>query len=96
MEETKTKVCPKCGRELPYAAFYRNTRRKDGCAPYCKECTSENRKTNNASKVVAVNPKFAGVVDKTLQEEVAERLNELRARGWEVECAISHVHVKKL
>jgi hypothetical protein len=39
-----TKVCPGgehgCGRELPLSAFYKDASRKDGVAPYCKECKS--------------------------------------------------------
>lgn len=39
-EETKTKVCLKCQRELPYDAahFYRNKNRESGFGSTCKEC----------------------------------------------------------
>lgn len=40
MEEIKTKVCPKCGRELSVSGFYPNRRAKDGLATYCKECAN--------------------------------------------------------
>lgn len=35
-----TKVCKRCGRELPAEAFGRHARSGDGLQPYCKECQS--------------------------------------------------------
>jgi hypothetical protein len=40
-ETPKTKVCPKCGRELPAEAFGTHIRTKDGLQPTCKECRRE-------------------------------------------------------
>lgn len=34
----ETKVCKKCGRELPTTDFYVNKHQKDGLQTYCKEC----------------------------------------------------------
>lgn len=39
MEDTK--VCAKCGRELPREMFHAKTGSKDGLQGYCKECTRE-------------------------------------------------------
>ena len=39
-----TKVCSKCGRELPVENFGRHSRTKDGYQPCCKECQSEMNK----------------------------------------------------
>ena len=36
-----TKVCSKCGRELPIANFGRHSRTKDGYQPCCRECQSK-------------------------------------------------------
>ena len=36
-----TKVCSKCGRELPVSEFGRHSRTKDGYQPCCKECLSK-------------------------------------------------------
>lgn len=36
----ETKVCKKCGRELPISDFYTNGKAKDGLATYCKECSN--------------------------------------------------------
>ena len=41
MEEIKTKVCTKCGKELPLSEFSPNKRYSDGFACQCKECTRE-------------------------------------------------------
>ena len=38
MEEIKTKKCSICGRELPLEEYNKNSRCKDGLAPFCKEC----------------------------------------------------------
>ena len=34
----ETKVCAKCGRELPIQEFYQNKKYSDGYFCYCKEC----------------------------------------------------------
>ena len=36
-----TKVCVKCGRELPVSNFGRHSRTKDGYQPCCRECLSK-------------------------------------------------------
>lgn len=36
-----TKVCIKCGRELPLSEFYKNNKAKDGRASQCRECYAE-------------------------------------------------------
>lgn len=33
-----TKRCPRCGETKPTAEFHKNKARKDGIAPYCKDC----------------------------------------------------------
>jgi hypothetical protein len=33
-----TKRCPGCGQVKARSAFWRNARRSDGCATYCKDC----------------------------------------------------------
>ena len=49
--EVKTKVCTKCGRELPLEAFSKKANTKDGLQYHCKECQKE------ASKNRAKSPK---------------------------------------
>lgn len=45
LTETKksmeTKVCKKCGRELPVTEFNKHTSSKDGLQYHCKKCISE-------------------------------------------------------
>lgn len=36
-----TKICSKCGRELPISQFYKSKSRKDGLHPQCKECIKQ-------------------------------------------------------
>lgn len=36
-----TKICSKCGRELPLECFGKRKRSKDGLQPYCKECQKQ-------------------------------------------------------
>ena len=52
MEEnkTQTKVCKRCGRELPIEKFGKHFRAKDGLNPYCKECVSQIQKEAAARK----------------------------------------------
>ena len=42
--EIATKVCKKCGRELPVSEFGRHAKTKDGYQPVCRECRSEEMK----------------------------------------------------
>ena len=37
-EQPKTKVCKKCGQELPLEYFNKNRATKDGLQIYCKDC----------------------------------------------------------
>ena len=40
----ETKVCKKCGRELPIEEFYKNKGNKDGHENKCKECFKQQQK----------------------------------------------------
>lgn len=40
-EEIKTKVCPKCGRELTADMFNLSAKSADGLQSYCKECSKK-------------------------------------------------------
>lgn len=43
-EIKKTKVCVKCGRELPIESFSPNMKNKDGYRNECKECAAAYQK----------------------------------------------------
>ena len=48
MEEIKTKVCSKCGRELPLSEFYKRSVSNDGLQSYCKVMDKFNEIKNEA------------------------------------------------
>lgn len=50
VEPPKTKVCAKCGRELPVERFGRNKKNKFGLKSYCKDCENENCRTYRGKK----------------------------------------------
>ena len=39
----RTKVCPECGREMPYNAFNKRASNPDGHATICRRCTKDKR-----------------------------------------------------
>lgn len=39
-----TKICSKCGRELPISEFSKCKTKRDGLQAYCKECKAEHQK----------------------------------------------------
>jgi superfamily II helicase len=41
MEEIKTKVCKRCGKEAPITEFSKHKGCKDGHHIYCKTCRNE-------------------------------------------------------
>ena len=47
---TTTKVCPKCGRELPITEFALNKTSKDGHVGQCKDCINAYQRENYARK----------------------------------------------
>lgn len=101
MEEPKTKVCSKCGRELPLTKFSPNKASKDGHIGRCKDCVNAyqreqyaRNKGKQAAQVIPttspLNPKFADNTPRELQQEMRELKAELIARGFnvEVKCTI--------
>jgi hypothetical protein len=42
-----TKICSKCGRELPLSEFNKDRTRKDGLQTYCKDCRKQYMKQYN-------------------------------------------------
>lgn len=101
MEEPKTKVCSKCGRELPITEFTLNKTSKDGHIGRCKDCVNAyqreqyaRNKGKQAAQVIPttspLNPKFADKTPRELQQEMRELKAELIARGFNVsvKCTI--------
>jgi hypothetical protein len=97
----ETKVCTKCGRELPLNEFYNDKMRPDGKKSACRECTAQAqrdlraRKKDSETKSIIKNaPK---VEEKTIKEcndcgldKVPARLlvAELRRRGYRGELEL--------
>ncbi len=44
--EGQSKVCTACGRVLPLAEFYKDSRRRDGRYSECRTCTLARRKSD--------------------------------------------------
>ena len=106
MEEIKTKVCPKCGRELSVSKFYPNRRAKDGLATYCKECSNAisiecARKRRERKKAeekenerIEFEKKFKVYTNKDLAKFTPRELMlELKARGYFGELLFREVKV---
>lgn len=56
-EQPKTKVCKRCGQELPVEYFCKNHLAKDGLQIYCKDCqkkmVAESRRRRKEKKLLA-------------------------------------------
>lgn len=94
MEESKTKVCSKCGRELPLSEFYKKSDSKNGLQSYCKECAKRSskyakrsRERKKARKIeeerIAFENKYKIYTCKELAPFTPRELMlELKARGY--------------
>lgn len=101
MNETKTKICKECGRELPLDHFSTQYKSKDGHLAICKDCMkarkSEAMKTALAEKKGHEDKNVTMSHCHTAAPAVAptatllgwldqELADELRRRGYEVTC----------
>ena len=77
--ETKTKVCKRCGRELPLHEFGRHARTADGLQVYCRQCSKEAMmRTRKRREQKAEERAKSG-----LQAfDTDDLINELRRRGF--------------
>ena len=107
MEElTKTKVCPKCGRELPITEFALNKTSKDGHVGQCKDCINayqreryalkKGKTLERANPTPALNPKFSDKTPRELQQDMRELKEELIARGFNCEIKLTYLHEIKI
>lgn len=78
-EQTKTKVCKRCGRELPLHEFSRNARTADGLQVYCRDCCKEAMKKTRRGKVQKDIERATYGLASFTDEEL---FNELRRRGF--------------
>lgn len=95
MEEIKTKVCRKCGQELPISEFTRKAKAKDGLQCYCKKCNSKatieyarkRKEREKAQKIENERVEFEKKYKIYTNRELAkftprELILELKARGY--------------
>ena len=105
-ESAKTKVCPKCGRELPITEFALNKMSKDGHVGQCKDCANAYQRERyalrkgktmaHANPISALNPKFSDKTPRELQQELRELKDELIARGFNCEIKLTYLHEIKI
>jgi hypothetical protein len=106
MEEIKTKVCRKCGEELPISEFTRKATAKDGLQCYCKKCNSKatteyarkRKEREKAQKIENERVEFENKYKIYTNRELAkftprELMLELKARGYEGELLYREVKV---
>lgn len=78
IKETKTKVCKRCGRELPLHEFGRHARTADGLKVYCRQCSKEAMMRTRKAKVEKDKERATyGLAS----YETDDLINELRRRG---------------
>lgn len=77
----ETKICKKCGKELPVDKFYKNKSQKDGIGYYCKDCVNAYKSSKKANAgggkltKLFTNPDLA-------KFKPRELIEELKARGY--------------
>lgn len=77
-EQVKTKVCKRCGRELPLHEFGRHARTADGLQVYCRECSKQAMMRTRRAKVEKDKKRATyGLAS----YETDDLINELRRRG---------------
>lgn len=106
MEEIKTKVCTKCGRELSIENFYINKSLKGGRDNCCKECKNAyakewargKREKKKARKIENERIEFENKYKIYTNRELAkftprELMLELKARGYEGELLYKEIKI---
>lgn len=98
----ETKICAKCGRELPIENYNKNSKTKDGLQRHCKECAREYAKASyenkKAKKIEDMRIEFEKKYKVYTNRELAkfnprELMLELKARGYEGELVFREVKV---
>lgn len=75
MEEIKTKVCKRCGKEAPITEFSKNKQSKDGHHIYCRTCRNELAlKYYYNKKARLANNTSGGVLQVTASEPTTEKV----------------------
>lgn len=64
----ETKICKKCGRELPVTEFHAHKHTRDGLQLYCKECQAETVREGRARKKAEKEAQSAAAVPSSIQD----------------------------
>lgn len=82
----ETKICTRCGKDLPMTEFYRSQKSPDGYQHYCKACKTQyyleaKRKNNDIPRTAD------GRVSRDVIEAIKTNIAELRNMGWQ--CTVT-------
>lgn len=88
----KTKVCAKCGKQLPLEMFSKGNG-KDGKRSWCKDCVNEAaRDYHKRKKICKGDVQNPALAEFTPQELISE----LRARGYKGDLTFTEIKVHKI
>jgi hypothetical protein len=98
----ETKICKKCGQELPLEYFSKNAKTKDGLQNHCKACASEysrqiwkrKKAQRKENELVEFEKKHKVYTNRDLAKFTPRDLMlELKARGYEGELLFREIKV---
>lgn len=91
INETQTKVCSKCGRELPVSEFNKSSKSRDGLQYYCRTC-QHGMQRNSYQKAKAAGPRMATPTSNSPLSAFKPRelIQELINRGYKGELTYTH------
>lgn len=83
----ETKICKKCGRELPLEAFGKSSRSLDGLRDHCKECVNRQQRDEYARRKakeqgISTETPMGGGIDALKIFTPRQLLKELKSRGY--------------
>lgn len=92
----ETKICKKCGRELPLEAFGKSSRSLDGLRDHCKECVNRQQRDEYARRKakeqgISTETPMGGGIEELKQFTPRQLLKELKSRGY----VWSNMYIKK-
>ena len=89
-KEIVTKVCKKCGRELPASEFNKCTSSPDGLQWICRDCQHEYSRKLYEKKQEAKRFSFDKEESPLANFKPRELIAELRARGYKGTLTYTH------
>ena len=84
----ETKICKKCGRELPISQFKNNCLSKDGTINICKDCYKKALRERKSKTEDITPPLTKGCNPELSQFTPRELIDELKARGYRGKLSI--------